>query len=55
MPDLSFSTEKITGAGIIGEVEEIMIGRMLAMTVTFSFRTVTAAAVKLLATVCAYD
>ena len=48
MPDLSFSTEKITGAGIIGEVEEIMIGRMSAMTVTFNFRTITAAAVKLL-------
>jgi hypothetical protein len=48
MPDLSFSTEKITGAGIIGEVEEIMIGRMSAMTATFNFRTITAAAVKLL-------
>lgn len=48
MPDLSFSTEKVTGAGIMGEIEEIMIGRMSAMTVTFSFKTITAAAVKLL-------
>lgn len=48
LPDLEFMTETISGAGISGEVEEIIIGHMSAMTTTLSFRTVCKAAIRLL-------
>jgi len=46
-PELSSLAEEINGAGIAGNVESVIIGHLEAMTATFSFRTVTAAAVKL--------
>lgn len=46
-PELSSLTEEISGAGIAGKLESVIIGHLEAMTATFSFRTVTAAAVKL--------
>lgn len=48
LPDLEFMTETINGAGISGEVEEIIIGHISAMTTTLSFRTVCKAAIRLL-------
>ena len=48
LPDLEFLTEEINGAGIGGNVEEIIIGHLSAMTTTLNFRTVCKAAVRLL-------
>ena len=48
LPDLEYMTEELSGAGIAGNIEEIIIGHLNAMTTTFNFRTVTAAAVKLM-------
>ncbi|MBQ0067557.1 MAG: phage major tail tube protein [Phascolarctobacterium sp.] len=48
LPDLEYMTEEISGAGIAGAVEEIITGHLNAMTTTFNFRTVSAAAVKLM-------
>lgn len=48
LPDLEYMTEEISGAGIAGNVEEIIIGHLNAMTTTLNFRTVGKAAVKLM-------
>ena len=48
LPDLEYMSEELSGAGIAGTVEEIITGHLNAMTTTFNFRTVTAAAVKLM-------
>lgn len=48
LPDLEFMAEEISGAGIAGSVEEIIIGHLSAMTTTLNFRTVCKAAVRLL-------
>ena len=48
LPDLEFLTEEINGAGIGGNVEEIIIGHLSAMTTTLNFRTVCKSAVRLL-------
>lgn len=48
LPDLEFLTEEISGAGIAGNIEEIIIGHLAAMTTTLNFRTVCKAAVRLL-------
>lgn len=48
LPDLEFLTEEINGAGIGGNVEEIITGHLAAMSTTLNFRTVTSAAVNLL-------
>lgn len=48
LPDLEYMTEELSGAGIAGNIEEIIIGHLNAMSTTFNFRTVTAAAVKLI-------
>ncbi len=48
LPDLEFLTEEMSGAGIGGNVEEIIIGHLSAMTTTLNFRTVCKSAVKLL-------
>lgn len=48
LPDLEFLTEEISGAGIAGNVEEIIIGHLSAMTTTLNFRTVCKSAVRLL-------
>ncbi|MDY5477846.1 MAG: phage major tail tube protein [Enterocloster clostridioformis] len=46
-PEISNLAEEINGAGIAGNVEAVVIGHLKAMTTTLTFRTVTAAAVKL--------
>ena len=48
LPDLEFMTEEISGAGIAGNVTEIIIGHMSAMTMSLNFRTVGKSAVRLL-------
>lgn len=48
LPDIEYLTEEISGAGIGGNVEEIIIGHLAAMTTTLNFRTVCASAVRLL-------
>lgn len=48
LPDLEYMTEELSGAGIAGSTEEIIIGHLNAMSTTFNFRTVTAAAVELM-------
>lgn len=48
LPDLEFMAEELSGAGIAGNVEEIIIGHINAMTTTLNFRTVGKAAVKLM-------
>lgn len=49
MPDIKFLTQSITGAGIGGNVEAVLIGMMEAMTLTLNFRSVTDAAILLMA------
>lgn len=46
-PEISSLVEEIKGAGIAGAVEAVVIGHLEAMTVTFSFNTVTDASIKL--------
>lgn len=48
LPDLEYMTQEIQGAGIAGTIEEVILGHLAAMTTTFSFRTVTDAAIKLM-------
>lgn len=48
LPDIEYLSEKISGAGIGGETEEILVGMVSAMTTTFNFRSVTGAAISLL-------
>ena len=48
LPDIEFLTEEINGEGIGGNVEEIIIGHLSAMTTTLNFRTVCKSAVRLL-------
>lgn len=47
-PDIEYLTTSLTGAGIGGTVEAVIIGMVNAMTVTFNFRSVTDAATKLM-------
>lgn len=47
LPEVSNIAEEITGAGIGGNIEAIVLGHVEAMTLTMNFRTVTAAAIKL--------
>ena len=46
-PELSALVEEISGAGIAGNVEAVVIGHLEAMTATFNFNTVSDAAIKL--------
>lgn len=48
LPDIEYMTEEMNGAGIAGNVEEIIIGHLSAMTMTLNFRTVCKSAVRLL-------
>lgn len=48
LPDIAYLTQTITGAGISGNVEAILIGMVEAMTLTLNFRSVTDAATQLL-------
>ena len=47
LPEISALTEEITGAGIAGNVEAVVIGNFEAMTLTLNFRTVTDATIRL--------
>lgn len=47
LPEVTNLAEEITGAGIAGNVEAIILGHIEAMTLTLNFRTVTPAAIKL--------
>lgn len=47
LPEISAVTEEITGAGIAGKMESVVLGAIEAMTATFNFRTVTNNAVSL--------
>ncbi len=48
LPDVEYMSETISGAGIGGEVEEVIIGMISAMTTSLNFRTVCPAAVSLM-------
>ena len=43
LPDLTALTQSISGAGIAGNVEAVILGHFDAMTLGLNFRTVTAA------------
>lgn len=47
LPDIAFLTQEISGAGIAGNIESVIIGHMEAMTLTLNFRTVREAQMKL--------
>lgn len=47
LPEVVNLTEEITGAGIAGNIEAVILGHIEAMTLTLNFRTVTPAAIKL--------
>lgn len=47
MPELSSITEEISGAGIGGKLESVILGAVEAMSVTMNFRTVTQNAIRL--------
>ncbi len=47
LPEISSLAEEITGAGIAGNVEAVVLGHIEAMTLTLNFRTVTTAAIRL--------
>lgn len=47
LPEISNITEEISGAGIGGKLESVILGAIEAMTLTLNFRTVTNNAIKL--------
>nr|WP_315101270.1 phage major tail tube protein [uncultured Catonella sp.] len=47
LPEISNLTEEISGAGIGGKIESVILGAIEAMTLTLNFRTVTNNAIKL--------
>lgn len=47
LPDISALTQSISGAGIAGNIEAVILGHFDAMTLTLNFRTVTEHAIKL--------
>lgn len=47
LPEISSLTEEISGAGIGGKIESVILGAVEAMTTTLNFRTVTKNAIKL--------
>ena len=47
LPDIAYITQTITGAGIAGNVEAVLIGMMDVMSTTMQFRSCTDAAAKL--------
>ena len=47
LPEISDLTEEISGAGMGGKVEAVILGAIEAMTTTLNFRTVTKNAIKL--------
>jgi len=47
LPEISNITEEISGAGIGGKIESVILGAIEAMTTTLNFRTVTKNAIRL--------
>ena len=47
LPEISNMTEEISGAGIGGKIESVILGAIEAMTLSLNFRTVTNNAIKL--------
>ncbi len=47
LPEISSITEEVSGAGIGGKLESVILGAIEAMTLTLNFRTVTDNAIKL--------
>lgn len=47
LPSLEFITSTITGAGIAGEIEAILVGQMKAMSITLKHTILTSNAIKL--------
>ena len=47
LPEVENVAEEMSGSGIGGKLESIVLGHVEAMTLTLNFRTVTAAAIKL--------
>lgn len=47
LPEISNITEEISGAGIGGKIESVILGAIEAMSLTLNFRTVTNNAIKL--------
>lgn len=50
LPDLSYMTDTISGAGIAGEIDSAVIGHIQAMSLTINWRSVTTQALELLST-----
>ena len=48
LPDINFLTQQITGAGISGNIEAVLIGMIDAMTLQLQFRSASDAAVSLM-------
>lgn len=48
LPNINYLSQDITGAGIAGTVEAVLIGMIDKMSATFNFRSATGAATKLL-------
>ena len=47
LPDISWITQSINGAGIAGNIDAVILGHLDAMTLGLGFRTVTQEAIKL--------
>lgn len=47
LPDISFLTQSLSGAGIAGNIEAVVAGHMDAMTLTMTFRTIQKEAISL--------
>lgn len=47
LPDINYLTQQITGAGISGSIDAVLIGMVDAMTLALNFRSATDAAAKL--------
>lgn len=48
LPNINFLTQQITGAGISGNIEAVLIGMVDSMSLTLNFRSATDAAVSLM-------
>lgn len=48
LPELSFITGEVEGAGIAGKYESVILGHLEAMTLSLNFRTLTKTAISLL-------
>lgn len=47
LPEIAWNTSEFSGAGIAGTIDEVILGHLEAMSATFSFNTVTDAAISL--------